>query len=97
MTSVQLRLLSEHVGVEATGVDLNALDDAVFGSLREAVAEHGILFVRDQELTPEQHIAFARRWGAIDVNKYFPANGGHPEIAEPANQHRRRLAYRPQL
>jgi taurine dioxygenase len=82
MTSVQLRLLSEHVGVEATGVDLNALDDAVFGSLREAVAEHGILFVRDQELTPEQHIAFARRWGAIDVNKYFPANGGHPEIAE---------------
>lgn len=82
MTSVQMRQLSEHVGVEASGVDLNALDDAAFESLRNAVAEYGILFVRGQELTPEQHIAFARRWGAIDVNKYFPANGGHPEIAD---------------
>ncbi len=82
MTAVQMRPLSEHVGVEASGVDLNTLDDAAFGSLRQAVADHGVLFVRDQSLTPEQHIAFARRWGNIDVNKYFPANGGHPEIAE---------------
>lgn len=82
MTSVQMRPLSDHVGVEATGLDLNTLDEASFTSLRDAVAEHGMLFLRDQSLTPEQHIAFARRWGDIDVNKYFPANGGHPEIAE---------------
>lgn len=82
MTSLQIRPLSEHVGVEASGVDLNALDETGMASLRDAVANHGILFVRDQSLTPEQHIAFARRWGDIDVNKYFPANGGHPEIAE---------------
>ena len=82
MTSLQIRPLSEHVGVEASGVDLNALDETGMASLRDAVANHGILFVRDQSLTPEQHIAVARRWGDIDVNKYFPANGGHPEIAE---------------
>ncbi len=82
MTTMQMRPLSEHVGVEATGVDLTRLDDATFAALSEAVAQAGVLFVRDQSLTPEQHIAFARRWGAIDVNKYFPANGGHPEIAE---------------
>jgi taurine dioxygenase len=77
-----MRPLSDHVGIEAHGVDLNQLDDATFATLRDAVASHGVLFVRDQSLTPEQHIAFARRWGPIDVNKYFPANGGHPEIAE---------------
>ena len=82
MTSLQIRPLSEHVGVEASGVDLNALDETGMASLRDAVANHGILFVRDQSLTPEQHIAFARRWGGIDVNNYFPANGGYPEIAE---------------
>jgi taurine dioxygenase len=74
--------LAAHVGVEAHGVDLNTIDDAGFDALRRAVADHGVLFVRDQTLTPEQHIAFARRWGPIDVNKYFPANGGYPEIAE---------------
>lgn len=82
MRALQMKPLSMHVGVEATGVDLNALDEPGFATLRDAVAEHGILFVRDQSLSPEQHIAFARRWGSIDVNKYFPANGGHPEIAE---------------
>lgn len=82
MTSMQMRALSEHVGVEASGVDLNALDETGFASMRDAVAQHGIVLVRDQSLTPEQHIAFARRWGQIDINKYFPANGGHPEIAE---------------
>ncbi|WBH17595.1 TauD/TfdA dioxygenase family protein [Sphingomonas radiodurans] len=82
MMSVQMQPLSEHVGVEASGVDLNTLGDDAFELLRDAVATRGVLFIRDQSLTPEQHIAFARRWGDIDVNKYFPANGGHPEIAE---------------
>ena len=82
MNTVNLRPLSEHVGVEAVGIDLNTVEDQGFGALRKAVAERGVLFVRDQEMTPEQHIAFARRWGGIDINNYFPANGGHAEIAE---------------
>jgi taurine dioxygenase len=82
MTNIELRPLAEHVGIEAVGVDLNTVDDAGFAALREAVAAHGVLFARGQDMTPEQHIAFARRWGAIDINNYFPANGGHPEIAE---------------
>lgn len=82
MGTMELRAIAEHVGAEATGVDLKAMDDATFGALKTAVAERGVLFVRDQDLTPEDHIAFARRWGDIDVNAYFPANGGYPEIAE---------------
>jgi len=70
------------VGVEALGVDINRIDDAQFGALRGAVMAHGVLFLRDQQVTPDQHIAFARRWGGIDINNYFPANGAHPEIAE---------------
>lgn len=82
MAIPEMHPLAAHVGVEAHGVDLNTIDDAGFDALRRAVADHGVLFVRDQTLTPEQHIAFARRWGPIDVNKYFPPNGGYPEIAE---------------
>lgn len=82
MKLTQLRPLSEHVGTEAIGVDLKRLDDQDFRVLQRTVAERGVLFVRNQDLTPEQHIEFARRWGTIDINNYFPANGGHPEIAE---------------
>lgn len=79
---MQLRPLSDHVGTEITGVAMTALDDAAFAELRQLVYHRGMVVLRDQELTPEQHIAFARRWGGIDINNYFPLNGEHPEIAE---------------
>jgi taurine dioxygenase len=41
-----------------------------------------VLFFVDQKLSPEDHIAFARRFGSIVVNKFFPENTAHPEIAE---------------
>jgi len=79
---LQIRPLAEHCGAEISGVDLNTIDDAALDTMKAALAETGVVFVRDQQLTPAAHIAFARRWGDIDVNAYFPANGGHPEIAE---------------
>lgn len=74
--------MSDHVGVEITDVTMDGLDDAGLAAVKAAVADHGVALLRDQALTPEAHIAFAKRWGGIDVNNYFPANGGHPEIAE---------------
>lgn len=79
---MQLRPLSEHIGTEVTGIAMTALDDAGFEQLRRLVYDRGMVVLRDQELTPQQHIAFANRWGGIDINNYFPLNGQHPEIAE---------------
>jgi taurine dioxygenase len=79
---MQIRPIAEYCGAEASGIDLRDLDDNGIDALKAAVADRGVLFVRDQELSPEDHIAFALRWGEIDINNYFPANGGHPEIAE---------------
>jgi taurine dioxygenase len=74
--------LSDACGALIRGVDLNALSDAQFGVLRSTLAERGVIFIEDQALDPEQHIAFARRWGDIDINNYFPADARYPEIAE---------------
>jgi taurine dioxygenase len=41
-----------------------------------------VLFFRDQKLSEDEHIAFARRWGEIDINKFFPHIEGYREIAE---------------
>jgi taurine dioxygenase len=76
------RPLAEHVGVEITGVQMSSLEGEALDALKQAVYTNGVAVLRDQELSPEQHIAFAKRWGGIDVNPFFPTNTGWPEIAE---------------
>ena len=71
------------LGAVIEGVDLAApLDDADIAEMRGALNDHGVIFFRDQTLTPDQHLAFARRFGQVDVNRFFKAVPGHPEIAE---------------
>ena len=71
------------LGAIIEGVDLaGPLDDADISEMREALNEHGVIFFRDQKLSPEQHIAFAERFGRIDVNRFFKAAAGYPQIAE---------------
>ena len=52
------------------------------GALRRLLFQRGVLFFRDQMLSEEQHLGFARRFGDIVVNKFFGIVPGHPEIAE---------------
>ncbi len=71
------------LGAELLGIDLAqplAPEDQT--EIRNALAEHGVIFFRDQKLTPEQHIAFARSIAPININRFFKAAPGHPEIAE---------------
>ncbi len=79
---LKLTPMSEHVGVEVTELDLATTDGAELTAIKAALAKHGVLHFRDQSITPEQHIAFAKRWGGIDVNPFFPSNTQWPEISE---------------
>ena len=72
----------EGVGAEIQGVDLaRDLTNAEFATIREAFARHGVIFFRDQTIDEEQHIAFARRWAPININRFFSAHPRFPEIA----------------
>ncbi|HEY5700710.1 MAG TPA: TauD/TfdA family dioxygenase [Gammaproteobacteria bacterium] len=82
-------------GAEVTGVNLAApLDDADFETLRKAWLDHnGVLVIRNQQLTPEQHLAFSRRFGPLfgeqeqlqdTVKKYLLP--GHPAIYRVSNK-----------
>lgn len=74
------------VGAEITGVDLRRLTDQEFDSLRAAYAEHGVIFFRDQNLSEDDHIAFAERWAPINVNRFFAAHPDYPQIAMVAKE-----------
>jgi taurine dioxygenase len=85
MTTATLttRPLSAYLGVEIRGVDLaDALPEPIVDDIRRALFQHGVVFFRDQRLTPEQHVAFARRFGEININRFFKTVDGYPMIAE---------------
>lgn len=79
---MQITKASDAVGAIVEDVDVTDMSDARFAILRAAFLDYGALFIRDQKLTPEQHIAFADRWGPIDFNRFFKRREGYPEIAE---------------
>ncbi|TFH47553.1 MAG: TauD/TfdA family dioxygenase [Lysobacterales bacterium] len=82
-SNLQVNPHSGAVGAEIDGVDLRGdLSNAQLAEIRRAYHDHGVIFFRDQPLTPEQHIAFARRWGEINVNRFFKHVEGYPQIAE---------------
>ena len=74
--------LAPKCGVEITGVNLASVDGRELDSIKQAIFTHGVALFRGQDdFTPDAHIAFAKRWGGIDINNYFLLTNDHPEIA----------------
>ena len=83
MSNILINPTSGSMGVEIHNVDLsNELSDSLFSEIRETFIEHGLIFFRDQELTPDDHLRFAKRWGEININRFFVKVEGYDQIAQ---------------
>ena len=68
------------IGAEIHGLDLRRpLDDATFAALEAALIEHKVIYLRDQNLTTAEHVAFGKRFGDLEVHPFRP-EGEFPEI-----------------
>ena len=76
---MEIRPLTGALGAEILGADVR--DPNQFDAIQTAFAEHSVIVLRDQSITPEDHLTFARRFGPINVNRFFKPVDGHPEIA----------------
>lgn len=62
------RRLSPSIGSEIHGVDLrNDLLEETIAEIRQILLERKVVFFRDQDITRAQHIAFARRFGELEI------------------------------
>ena len=81
--TIQVHPISGALGAEISGVDLSReLDDGVIGEIRRALTENCVIFFRDQHLTPDQHLAFGRRFGELQVHEFVAPTEDHEEILE---------------
>ena len=80
---IEVTPTSGALGAVISGIDLaGPLNDDAVVEIRAALNEHGVIFFRDQKLSPERHIAFAEHFGTININRFFKAAPGYPQIAE---------------
>ena len=79
--------LTPHIGCRVEGVDIaSRCRTPPFARLRRALGDHSLLVLPDQDITPEQHIAFSRRFGPLEDHVLSDfCLPGHPEIFVVSN------------
>ncbi len=79
---IEVKPIAGALGAEISGVDLRNLDDETFGEIYDAWLEHLVVFFRDQKLSPEEYIAFSKRFGDIHHHPFIKGMPDHPDILE---------------
>jgi taurine dioxygenase len=86
--SIVIKSLGPVGASEISGVDLSGtLDDATFEAIETAFDCGGVIVIRDQDITARQQVAFARRFGDIEINYNSDKFGlaGIPEVYKISN------------
>jgi len=86
----ELHHLSPCIGTEVHGIDLaSELPDSTIGWLSDLLVERKVIFFREQDLSHEQHIAFSKRFGELEVHPFTDNNAEHPELIRLENDRQR--------
>ena len=82
MARMNVQRISGALGAEITGIDLRRLGDGDMAEIRRVWLENLVVFFREQELSPEEFMAFARRIGRPIEYPFVRGIAGFPEIIE---------------
>jgi taurine dioxygenase len=70
---LQVIRLGGNIGAEIRGVDLRRpMDEPTFRRIHDAFVRHEVLVFRDQDITLDQQIAFAQRFGSLSIHPFSP-------------------------
>ncbi|CAE6756989.1 TauD/TfdA dioxygenase family protein [Paraburkholderia nemoris] len=79
---MRIEPLTCSIGAELVGVHLaDAIDDdGLFAAIRAALLKHRVVFLRDQDITRDEHVAFARRFGGLEDHPVAGSDPEHPGL-----------------
>ncbi|MDL4775539.1 MULTISPECIES: TauD/TfdA dioxygenase family protein [Thermomonosporaceae] len=65
---IEFQPMTRNIGAEVTGVELSKpLDPEQVQQIRDGLLEHMVLFFRDQQISDEEHVAFAKQFGTANL------------------------------
>ncbi|BAN48130.1 TauD/TfdA family dioxygenase [Metapseudomonas resinovorans] len=70
------------IGAEISGVSLGhaSRDDDLFAEIKSLLLKHKVLFLRDQDISRAEHVAFARRFGELEDHPVAGSDPEHPGL-----------------
>ena len=74
--------LAGALGAEILDIDLNKINDSIFEEIYKAFVDYQVIGIPNQNLSPDEYLAFGRRWGEIHHYPYMKGLESHPEILE---------------
>lgn len=79
---MQVEQLTCSIGAELSGVSLAdaAYDEGLFAEIRQLLLKHRVLFLRDQDISRADHVAFARRFGELEDHPVAGSDPEHPGL-----------------
>jgi len=82
---MKIEPLTPAIGAQILDVDLGQLSAGLFSDVRAALLQYKVVFFRDQNITTEQHIAFARGFGELEIHPATPRDQPSPEVLHIAH------------
>jgi taurine dioxygenase len=81
--SLEIEPVTGAIGAEIKGLDISEkLSPQAVADLRAALEEHLVIFMRDQQPSPDQLKAFTANFGELHIHPIMVPMPGHPEIIE---------------
>jgi taurine dioxygenase len=79
--TIEVKPVTPRLGAEISNIDLTAtLSNRQVDDLHTALADHQVLFFRDQKLSLDQQKTLGRHFGELHIHPNTPGPEGHPEI-----------------
>ncbi|MCE7008223.1 TauD/TfdA family dioxygenase [Kibdelosporangium philippinense] len=82
LSAIRFEPLTRSIGAELFGVNLGEVtrDDTLFAELKALLLEYKVLFLRDQDISRTEHVAFARRFGELEDHPVAGSAPDHPGL-----------------
>jgi taurine dioxygenase len=82
--SIKIDQLTASIGAQLLNVNLGdaSRDDALAGEIRSLLLKHKVLFLRDQQITRQEHVAFASHFGELENHPMVPSHPDAPGLVQ---------------
>ena len=89
ISDISLQRIAAPLGATVDGLDVRSMDDETWLTIDQLFCQHKVLVFPEQQLTPQDHMEFARRWGKL-VRHPYAGLDEYPEIIELVNVGKKR-------